>query len=374
MRGRDRSAGVVSETRAAASVLGRVPWGRDGLPDIVEAEQWTSSLEHGPLPRRRAPVRLRALPDGTALAARSADGRHVIAQLGRGEPEIRQVPARGPLADALVIDGSIVLLEHGGALRRVMADGAEAWETATDGVRLLAPADGAVLLAIGGEQPAVARVDPDDGSVAERSIASCRGGEPFVAGTGLAFASYDAQRDRRQWVLWDREGEQLIDGADSAWGLLGAPIGADATGRAYGYVALELGRVARDGEVDWRLPLDGATVDDAGSVTLAGPALDGTLAVWTPDSLTRLRVPEGGARLVSRRADGSLLVHAGDAGRLLTYAPDGTLEHDEPAVDDAWLAYGDVQAPDRDSVTFRGEVIIGLRSPAGLTVIALTAL
>ena len=80
--------------------------------------------------------------------------------------------------------------------------------------------------------------------------------------------------------LWTRLGDEPLEvrGSDAAWPVLGAPIGSDDSGRAFGFAALTLGRVGLDGQLDWqwKFSLGGdAQVPGRSSVTAAGEVLIG---------------------------------------------------------------------------------------------------
>jgi hypothetical protein len=323
------------------------------------------------MPRRREPVRLRALADGTALLATSdGAGEHILVQFSGDRVDRRALPARGALLDAVIVPGgAAVLLESDSGVRRVDRDGTTVWEQTTDATRLLPAPDGRLLLA----GPALGVIDLATGALGDTVRL---GGDPFLAGNRIAFTSFDAEREQRLWVLHDLDTAHSdhIHADDGAWPFLGSPIGADAAGRAYGLAALELGRMSLAGAVDWRLPLAGGAVDDAGRVTVAGLAPDGTLVAV--DGVRRLALPPhaaAGARLIARRPDGTLLLHDLDSGGLLAYGPDGTYQGDEAAPAEPLLAFEDLQTPGRDAVTTTGEVLCAIHAPQGLTVVSLAA-
>ena len=270
--------GEGTRTRVAA----RLPWSEDGLPRPPLLEEFTSRLGARPSPPRSAPVAVRALAGEHVQVVGETEDAYVVLVLDGDRTAARiSVTLPGPerLLDALASpDGAALVLVDAAGARTVRAlgeDGAVRWERATTADRLLAAPDGVFLP----EGSSVTRVGAD-GVADDAPIPLPRPSPEVFADTQgrlVAFA-WDADAEVR---LWNRVGAEPLEvrGDDAAWPLLGAPIGVDDTGRAYGRAEQTLGRVGLDGAPDWRVEFGrlGADVQapSRSSVTAGGEVLIG---------------------------------------------------------------------------------------------------
>jgi hypothetical protein len=358
----------------------------DGVPERTVPGLLTSFQSDVPVPVRRGGVELRALPDGTPQALIALPELGMARAIGLSAPPTVIDFKISTEAIDVVLDtlgGAITLERHGATVtvRSISPDGEQAWsigDLAVDApdARLLTDAQSRVFLATDrallsvrdGRSEVVARWQP--------------GGEPFMEPGGrVAFVRYDPTREVRDWVLLDpRSGVESVTGcSNDSWGFMSRAIGVDGEGRAYGYGGGVLGRVALDGQVEWRLSVAGATVDERYGVSLLAAEGEGEWTLTDRHGRWPIRLPleYSDATLIGRADDGSCLFYSRNLsgaglGMLLKVDPHGSILDSRPAGEDVWLTNDDFRPPSASAVTPDGGVLVSVLGPAGVHVVKLS--
>lgn len=355
----------------------------EGVPERIVPGPQTSLQSNISSPVRRGSIELRALPDGTPQAF-VALPESVTARAIRLSTPPRTVDFKSSeeAIDAVLdpLGGATTLERHGATvtIRGITPGGEQVWsieDVAVDApdACLLSDAQSRVFLATDrtlssvsdGRSEVVARWQP--------------GGEPVMEPGGrIAFVRYDPTREVRDLVLLDpRSGvESATECSDDSWGFMSRMIGVDGEGRAYGYSGGVLGRVTVDGQVDWRLSVTAAVVNEHHGVTLLGAEGEWTLSDERGRLPIRLPREYSDASLIGRGDDGSFLFYSrklsgGGSGTLLKLDTHGSALDSQPAEEDVWLANDDFRPPSASSVTPSGEVLVSVLRPEGLHIVQL---
>lgn len=401
--------------------------GADGVPDEHVPTPTTSLVTEKPPGVMRAPVRLRAAPDGELLvlapdpAGRAEPDAVLVLGHSREAAAPRRTPIQPPrpargwrIADfAAASDGSLYLLEESvdeesrNHLRCLSAAGEVVWHrsgSATaegldlerlDGAldRILVDRTGTAYLSAAGPQGIVARIDPSDGRLNPYAEWGAYRGDAFMDGSGVVYyVQYLPQTGIRYWVRFDpRAGEvSQIPSAAELTDFLARPVGVDDRGRAYGVSGLRMACMAEDGSLAWLFDYEGLVPGPDGDLwTSVTRRQDGHTVVevrrWAagsgPGDPLALELPPGVDGAVWRLVDieqGEFVVFGGEtparAGVVLAFTPEGQVRDvTDPAPRDVRLSGSWLQPPTSWSVALDGSVYVPVAAPDRLEVVRLTA-
>ena len=280
------------------SEVAKIPWGAPpGIPEIfVDAPQdsrWTAE----PPRKERAPVRLRAAPDGAfgLLAADPLTGSGLPPQVLRLDPAgtLSRLDLAPPASGflqwqildlALDRDAGVYLLEQvtthdGGAttLRKIGADGVEAWRRSERSWRVdpdpevpawsftsLLTGGSGVYLSAAQERGLIARIDPASGRLTRYADLAPWTGDALVGpDERVYYVRFVPERNARAWVRFDPETDRKTEVlcSPAAFDLLALPIGVDAQGRTYGVHGWTVGCIGPQGALLWRASVDGSSAE-----------------------------------------------------------------------------------------------------------------
>jgi hypothetical protein len=297
----------------------------------------------------------------------------------RNQHTLDALPAGWRLIDYLGrADGSWVVVEalpgppDRVGTRLIAADGAELWRREAGAgepaalAQLLTDADEA-LYGVTSAMALVA-ISAETGAVEARGEL---GGAGFMNGAGTvghlaerAWVTLDASSgERRELPLSDASGRDVA-------------LGMDAACRPYWSRRTTLWRTGPGGGRDWELEVRNAVLN-GDSVWIEQ---DGLLAreLNAHGASVRLQAPpdeDRTWRLVGRAGAGFVLhgfTDASDPGVLAAISADSTKSIVEPAPDDVWVEWWDVQRPSDPCVTDAGEIDLAVRAPDGLHLIRIT--
>jgi hypothetical protein len=356
----------------SAALLATIPWAPEGpLPRSTVPVHLSSARRPGPRLERIAETWTRTLPDGAVCL----HARGVLVRSDRPQSVALDPPPGWRLLDAVgAADGTWTIAELVPGppdvvrLRRLAPDGETLWRnesiagSAEAARELLTDGSGALWATTAGE---LAALDAETGRM--ETLHPLPGVNRFMNGRAhVGYLTLDAEP---LWHTLDvRSGEQrTMTFAADAPRSLDLPLGVDAGDRPYGNRHGVLVRLDADGRPGWELPVAQAII--------AGDEIwiqnNGNVAPLGGGPVIAL--PPGHWRLVGRRPEGTLVLHATEAGSLTTVDSAGATVHTEPAAPDVWMHWPDLQTPRGPAVTDAGEIDLATRTPEGLQLIRIVA-